>query len=507
MSTSVEILIEADDQASKKFRDVANNAEQSIKRVKTTGDRVKKSAEFFGVLANNLGGTELGSYASGLAQVTGKVSQFSEVSNLGAKGATAFRLGLVSVVGTISVGVGKALGDIVFQTDSWKKKMDEAKVSADALADAALRIREKSFSAGLSEVELIPDSEDKQLAYKMLFDATQKNVAGLKSRVQELKTEVEKADKAWLVSFSGVGVELGAKLNPLMAQQAESNRNELEQNKKTLAVEEKRLETLREMIQPRDASVNSAIEMIRREKSLEESRKSTNAGMRQQISDLEKKGYVLRDNEKIVERAGMNEHQLLKLTLEKLLEKESALDRQAIVNAEMTADMMAYADETERSTKTIKEAADLEAKRLELAKERTEDLLASEKERLALRQLELEKGKEAAQVQRLMNQGIDEANAKAIAGLDAQLTMAEEMKRSKEKESEIGKGLEKTRLDSTTNTAVQGRLLTRGSGGVDPVAANTKALLEEQKRANAEAARARTAEATKGPVINLVGIA
>ena len=75
-SESVQILIEAEDKASAKIASATQAIDQNIKSVKDTGAKAKASTEFLGVLAGQLGGTELASYAGQLAGVTEKVGQF-----------------------------------------------------------------------------------------------------------------------------------------------------------------------------------------------------------------------------------------------------------------------------------------------------------------------------------------------------------------------------------------------------------------------------------------------
>ena len=83
MSEGVEILISADDQASKVLAKVSDNVDAKVKQIKTVGQGAKASTEFIGTLANSLGGSALGSYAAGIAQMTERIGAFSEVSKAG----------------------------------------------------------------------------------------------------------------------------------------------------------------------------------------------------------------------------------------------------------------------------------------------------------------------------------------------------------------------------------------------------------------------------------------
>lgn len=95
------IVIAAEDKASRIVEQTAVNVDKSIRKIKDVSGRAKASTEFIGVLARSLGGSALGAYASELAGMTEKVSQFAEVSKTGAAGAMAFKVGLAGLVGRL----------------------------------------------------------------------------------------------------------------------------------------------------------------------------------------------------------------------------------------------------------------------------------------------------------------------------------------------------------------------------------------------------------------------
>ena len=138
MTQSVEILIEADDQASKKFANAAKNIDNSIKQIKTTGEQAKKSTEFFGVLANSFGGSAIASSASQLAGLTEKMSQFSEVTKLGTSGAVAFKAGVAGAAAAVGFQLGKAIGDQIFAMSEFAASIKAAGEEASVKADDAI---------------------------------------------------------------------------------------------------------------------------------------------------------------------------------------------------------------------------------------------------------------------------------------------------------------------------------------------------------------------------------
>jgi hypothetical protein len=87
MSESVKILIEAENRASAVIDTTAKDIDNKVKSIKASGEQAKKSTEFFGSIANALGGSEIGAFAGQLSQLTEKTSQFAEVQKLGGAGA------------------------------------------------------------------------------------------------------------------------------------------------------------------------------------------------------------------------------------------------------------------------------------------------------------------------------------------------------------------------------------------------------------------------------------
>ena len=93
---AIKIVIEAEDKASAQAINAARNIESAVKGVKETGQKAKASTEFIGVLAGQLGGSQLQQAAGGVAAITEKVGQFSEVMKAGGVGAMAFQAGVTT---------------------------------------------------------------------------------------------------------------------------------------------------------------------------------------------------------------------------------------------------------------------------------------------------------------------------------------------------------------------------------------------------------------------------
>ena len=120
---------------------------------------------------------------------------------------------------------------------------------------------------------------------------------------------------------------------------------------------------------------------------------------------------------------------------------------------------------------------------------RVEDIIAAERERMELQEIEMQLGKEAADAQQLINQGVDETTAKQLAAQQAAIDKAKQDEAdAAAKLKGEGTGAKKTG-PAPTLAAMESRLLTRGSGS-DPMDKTNKILADAQKLAQEQAALA-----------------
>jgi hypothetical protein len=253
MSEAAKIVIDAEDLASKKFYDAAKNAERNIKAVKDVGKSAKASTDFFGSLANSLGGNQLGAYASELSNLTSKVSSFSEVSKAGGAGALAFKAGLIGVAATLSFKVGQALGDVIFQTKEWTKELAKATEEAQKLSQAVLRAAGNSFQAQVQQIDFIEDPEVKKKATEELIRQLDQDIEAKNKQIAQYRKQVSDVDETWSGFFSKVSGDVRAineqnkaqaeeaqKLKEIYKEQALELRKKLVADEEALKLEEKK---------------------------------------------------------------------------------------------------------------------------------------------------------------------------------------------------------------------------------------------------------------------------
>lgn len=423
MSNSVDILIKADDQASKALRNVGQTIDASVGKFQQAGKKAKAATEIIGAFANVTGSTELAGLAGGLASVTEKMQGFAEQAKNGGASSFAFKAGIAGLVGTIAFGLGKALADIIWKTASFEKSMELANKQAASLDKAVGELQSRLIANQKEDIELIQDPAEKQAAYQALIADLNKNIEGVSKNVEHSRKQVMKWAEAWQITGD----------RKQYAKDAE------EQLQKDLD----RLEALkreRDEITRNTSERTKNIEAIKAANAAKERSKAFVEDLRREVQYLQasRAEQIAMDAAKNATANDQGEVQRLMAERDAILAKKEA-EKQA-EQERKKAD-----DEKQRERERIKQERERE-------KQALEDLKKSERETLDLMRIELEQGKEAARIKEFMNKGVDEKTAKEFAAEEARLEKLKEDKNKKVQASAPQK-----------LTATETRLLTRGS--------------------------------------------
>ena len=436
-SESVQILIEAEDKASSKVASATDAIDQNIKSVKDTGAKAKASTEFIGVLANQLGGTEIASFAGELAGLTEKVGQFSEMQKAGGAGALAFKAGLISLVATLAFNVGQSIGNAIFRTDKWNRLLEESRARIQELRDAANTVRGMRFAEDLEDVQLIKNPEEQAAEARKLYDSIDKNLQTVEARYGRGVTALDKMRNATdaLGRVTGErGRNLAAKHDELAADvqlidQMRAQKNEIG---KIYGIRALEVQAIKDKQQAEDEA--------------EAKRKQISANSLSQMQALRFEYDELTIGSLEAKRA------------QALSAGASEQDAQIMLNLQKMIDM-------EREKADAKKKADEEEK---ARIQKIDDLRKSELERLQEQKIAIEQGEQAAHAFRLQQQGLDQGTAEAIAAAQAAMDASKEKKDSKA-------------IEQTSNAAFESRLLSRGPREDDQkkIVENTKLTVEQ----------------------------
>jgi DNA repair exonuclease SbcCD ATPase subunit len=524
MSESVEILISADDQASKKMIDASINIEKSSRRVesildslkspadkyneqlvelaklqkegaitadqfaaaqskieaklkgngnaiKDVGGQAKTASGFVGMLASMTGNSELANFAGQTAKISDEVGKLSEVSKAGGAGALAFKMGLVGLVGTLAVGIGKALGDVIFQTEKFTRAMEDAKNTSKELNDALASMRQKEFANRKEDIELIRDPEAKRAAHKQLLEELDRDINAVTRNVSKSKKEVEEWAGKWKVTGERKASEQMAK-------------DELETDRARLVALKAQRDEIIQITSVRAAENES----IRQSNEAKGKSESYLENLRQEIEYLK-----ATKEEQIALDAARNTTEEDRGEAQRLLEERDAIIAKAEAEKLLASERQKAADAEAREAERAKQQAEQQVQRIE-------DIKKSEMERLEIQRIEIEQGKEAAKIKELMNKGVDEESARKIAAEEAAIDkLRENAKGEDERDVLTGKTPEAQAVKAS-----EGRLTTRGPGE------KTNELLREANIMLAKLGKLddidRSLKNTQ-PAVNFVGVA
>lgn len=475
MSEAVEMIISADDQASKKFAQVAANAERDLGKVKTAGEKLKGVAGVGGALTKMLGGTELGGQVAQIGELTEKVNQFGQVAKMGQAGALAFQAGLAGLVAVMSFELGKSIGNAIFGTEAFNKKLDEAREKSSALNSQLMDLRQRGFAEDIANIKLIPDADKQEAELRAMFERMKKDEQAWLQTIEANAKKVKQLRSG--ISFTNESAEQANNLvrqsNQLVDQIDQARRQQQQIN-----------EALRARPQAATQAFNQSLEALAREsvlltegesaaerwslarQGMTKEQISWIVGIREQNNELKKANaekekaaqqaakvadaysnaatsikkqrIALEEGEEAARKFELVQQGMSDAMAERIAEEERMLkldaQRKQIANSfieqriaieQGTEAARAYRLEQEGYTAAEAKRHAAEEKKLrgtEVAKQALEDL--------RMRRLELEKGAEAARKEQLMLQGVDEATAARIANEEKLLQAREEAKQA-----------------------------------------------------------------------------
>lgn len=165
---SVNFVISAEDKASAKFRQTQKELDQTAKSVREVGGKAKASAELVGTLANSLGGSWLGQASGQIAQLTERMSAFSEV---GRSSTSAMLLFKATIVGTAAVAVYQFTSAILEQASGFKRLQEEIDIANERLlrfSQLSLSRENRKFQQELTKISLLESEEEQDKRLRLL---------------------------------------------------------------------------------------------------------------------------------------------------------------------------------------------------------------------------------------------------------------------------------------------------------------------------------------------------
>ncbi len=443
-SESVKILIEAEDKASAQVANASKNIEQAVKGVKETGARAKGSIEFVGVMAGQLGGGQLQTAAQGVAAITEKVGQFSEVMKAGSTAAGFFQAGIMALVGAMSFNLGQSIGEAIFGVRDLNKELEDLTAQYQQQAEVMKQTASIKFGEQMEDLTLIKDPKKQQAEAAALFKAIEQQRDNAIKSAAAYDTQAQKildTENKYLGKMGALSEADQDRANQLIL---------TANNQRTLVGElDNELAQLSKMYGPRAKMIEQIKDQQAAESEASAKKKAIDDSALSSLRSINYQYIELTKGQEAARREQMKDQGMSDIQIERILFAERALDIE-----KKLADQKRKAEEAEQS-------------RLQ----KVADLRESELERLQEQKILLEQGEKAAHIFRLTQQGLDRDTAEAIANAQAASEQA-----AKSKQIQTAQPV----------AAVESRLLSRGpqQDKMSDIAKSSKATAEQAAAIN-----------------------
>lgn len=240
MSEAVEILLSVDDQASaavsnaaKKVASVDRDTSKATPKLismekagRTAGDAIGRIGDVLDVAELNRASGAIG----GIAEQLQTAKEAGEGLKLGFMGT----VGVAGAVFTAAVGIGKALGDVVFQTSAWEKKLENALKISQQLTARQLNMSQQSFGDQLARLEAGNAPDD---AYTELLRNIKQEAQGVAMNLRAEMSKLDKMNSLYAATIGSYEVELAENTIEALRQQLEQLKEQESTVSRILTVE------------------------------------------------------------------------------------------------------------------------------------------------------------------------------------------------------------------------------------------------------------------------------
>ena len=167
---SVDIILSAKDNATGVFRKTSAEMKLLQDRVRETGDQTKRSSDAIQKLANLMGAGWLGEAAFGMKELSDGAANAAKTLQSGGPAALAMKAGLVGLVAYGSFAIGNMIGNWLFETDKFKKELEEQTELSKKLGDQIASQRKQQVTNLIAELRQFGGSfhEQKKVADERL---------------------------------------------------------------------------------------------------------------------------------------------------------------------------------------------------------------------------------------------------------------------------------------------------------------------------------------------------
>lgn len=369
----------------KKYNESLGKASKDFKEFSS---KAKASTELAGTLASTLGGTSFGQAAGGLAQLTERMSAFSEVSKSGGAGALAFKGGMIAATAVIGFEFGQAIGNAIFQTEKFREELASTREESARLADEMMN----NFIKSLKDTQEIAAAKGENATFLKQLET---ELTGVRKNIDTTRKKIEQM-----------------KEDTFLWRQSANHKENIKTEEANLAALEKRLSAMKEF------NHELTFANTERGKALQQARDQAEADREWQAGVERADEYILRLKQKnMLEQMSRDEQ----LAFEARQQGQNIPQQQKIYLLLKEQDELKAKVELEQKREAEALAA---AQKLASEKERIAGLEQSSIENLQKQLITMQDGKAAGEAYALQLQGLDSNVANQIASVQEMIDQA-----------------------------------------------------------------------------------
>lgn len=234
MSDAVEVLLSVDDQASDAVQKAASkvtNVERDANKAKPSVISLEKAGRTAGDAIGRIGDTldvpELNRASGAIGAIAEQLQNAKEASE-GMKLGFVGTLGVAGGVFTAAMGIGKAIGDAVFETSRWEERLKSALAISSQLNARQGRMQQQGFADQLARLDAsgAPDS-----AYLEMIKQIKREAEGVSRNLNSELAKLDQFSGIWASTFGQYETQLiQANVEALQAQleQLKEQENQIE---------------------------------------------------------------------------------------------------------------------------------------------------------------------------------------------------------------------------------------------------------------------------------------
>ena len=223
-TTSVILIVGARNKASAALNAVGKSVDKLESDVGKFADVAESANVSVANLMEQFGLGDLAGYGQQIADIRSKMVEFNAENVKGAKGLTAMKAGIVVAVAAISFELGKAIGDVVFQTKRWNQELAEAERLGDRISAGALAKFLERFKTSES-VDIFGSADEQGEEIKKVVAGINVELAAMNEQSKRLNAQAKELNKPFIKDLVSI---------------KQSNKEVEEHNKKLEGLQEKR---------------------------------------------------------------------------------------------------------------------------------------------------------------------------------------------------------------------------------------------------------------------------